>query len=89
MVRRDSALRTAQHPRVNPSPLSGPDGTSPFVRKEELSHSKLFAARSGTSSGSRFRYLVTDPTQWTAEHFQSLYASTAPTAETEIEDEVG
>lgn len=69
--------------------LSGPDGTSPFVRKEELSHSKLFAARSGGTSGSRFRYLVTDPTQWTAEAFQFIYASTSATLETEIEDAAG
>lgn len=69
--------------------LSGPDGASAFVRKEELSHSKLFAARSGGASGSRFRYLVTDPAQWTAEVFQSIYASTAATLETEIGDEVG
>jgi len=69
--------------------VSGPDGTSPFVRKEELSHSKLFAARSGGTSGSRFRYLVTDPTQWTAEAFQSIYASTSANLETEIEDAAG
>jgi 5-methylcytosine-specific restriction enzyme B len=69
--------------------LSGPDGASVFVRKEELNHSHLFAARSGKASGPRFRYSVTDSTQWTAEAFQSLYASTAATLETESDGAVG
>ncbi len=69
--------------------LSGPDGTSPFVRKEELGYATLFTGRAVGSPSPRFRYLVTDPAQWSAEAFQSIYASTGPATDLEAEDAAG
>jgi 5-methylcytosine-specific restriction protein B len=69
--------------------LSGPGGTSRFVRKEELGYATLFASRATSGQTTRFRYLVTDPEHWTVEVFQSIYASTEPSAGLETENAVG
>jgi 5-methylcytosine-specific restriction protein B len=69
--------------------LSGPDGASPFVGKEELRYADLFAGRAVASPGSRYRYWITDATEWSTDSFQSVYASTVSTNGPKSEDEAG
>jgi 5-methylcytosine-specific restriction protein B len=61
--------------------LAGPNDGSQFVEKKELRHADLFpGSTSRSTAATRYRYEVTQPSTWIAEHFQGIYAA-APAIE--------
>jgi len=54
--------------------LSGPDGTSPFVKRERLNYETLFqGAQRPPANPMRERFIVTSPAEWSAADFVSVY----------------
>ena len=53
--------------------LSRKDGGSPFIARHKLDGAKLFGGNDEALHTERMRYVMTDPTQWNAAAFQSLY----------------